>query len=341
MALGNALLTCHSFAQPITPDEALRLAREYSLTLGHDPSDRGAVKYVEHPNAPGGAGQWEVVFGDARFRLEPSGLLARFRWMGAVEQDALAPGDSFAEDDQAWEFAEGVLAPLQVADGLYRASLQRLSEQPDQAAAVLLRFENRPFGYVAVVGNSATVTVRNSDRKILSLSIVRGWKYEEPNVQISANQAKQLAAQESKLSTENWNTILQYWAFGSDAPTSIRSLYARRTARLCYNVYFEGKDVTIDSVTGDVINFDKAAEKATPSAGSNLANEAVMSQIYQNPKYKPAPKIEEVPPPMPSADPKGDDSRTQEPGSPSLPLIGGVSAGVAAVIFMFMRSRRA
>lgn len=273
--------------------------------------------------------------------LDRSGLLQQYGWGGKYDPKKLPPGDPFVDDEAAWEFAEDALAPFSVPDGLYRDSIRREPEQALRAATVSLFFEVRPHGYPTNGGDSAHVTVRNRDRKIISVSISRGWNYESPNVKISVTQAIEIAANHTKSSPDEWKTRLRYGIGGSaDAPEAMRRLSEQRTFRLCYDVFSSRGNVVIDSVTGDVVAFMVPAGRtinspAATSQGPSVQRVPVPSKIYAHPQYKSIPT------------PAGFESETSEapsqdalPDGTNLPFIGGVSVVIALVGLAFVRWRR-
>lgn len=322
----------------------MRLAVDYAKALGHEPAGTGTAQLEDWSRVGGRPGSfWRIGFDDASISLETSGLLQHYGWGGKYDPKKLPPGDPFVDDEAAWEFAEDALAPFSVPDGLYRDRIRREPEQDLRAATVSLFFEVRPNGYPTNGGDSAHVTVRNRDRKIISVSISRGWSYESPNIKISETQAIEIAANHTKSSRDGWKTEVRYMiGAGAGAPESIRQLSEQRTFRLCYNVFSNRGNVVIDSVTGDVVAFMVPAGRATGSPpvtskkpSAKVEKVPVPSKVYAHPKYKPIPKAAGFEPDSPETP-----TRDSAPEGTSLPLLGGVALVTGLVGFAFVRWRR-
>lgn len=337
--------TAMTSSQDLSAADVVRIARNYAVALGHDPTGNGTA-HLEDWSKVGGrsGGFWDVSFDDASVMLDRAGLLEQYGWGGTYDPKKLSPGDPFVDDEAAWEFAEDALAPFGVPDGLYRDSIRREPEQDLRAATVSLFFEVRPNGYPTNGGDCAHLTVRNRDRKIISVGISRGWKYEKPNIKVTEAQAIVIAANHTKSSREGWRTSLRY-TIGSrpDAPEPMRQLSEQRTFRLCYNVFSNRGNVVVDSVTGDVVAFMVPASSAThsPAATSKRPSASVEkvpvpSKIYAHPKYKPIPPQRSTP-----SEPTSPElvSRDSAPEDAHLPLIGGVVAGTVVLGFVLLRRR--
>lgn len=341
----SLVLACWCPAQELSQEDAVRIAREYAIALGHEPAGTGTAQLEDSSRIGGRPGSfWDVSFDDASVMLDRSGLLQQYGWGGKYDPKKLPPGDPFVDDEAAWEFAEDALAPFSVPEGLYRDSIRRDPEQDLRAATVSLFFEVRPNGYPTNGGDSAHVTVRNRDRKIIAVSISRGWSYESPNIKISETQAIEIAANHTKSSRDGWKTEVRYMiGAGAGAPESIRQLSEQRTFRLCYNVFSNRGNVVIDSVTGDVVAHRVPASSAasTPQANSKkpsarVEKVPVPSKVYAHPKYKPIPKESR-------SDVQGPETApVREPGAAdsTLPIIGGFAAGFVALGYVFVRWRR-
>lgn len=315
-------------AQQLSNDEAVRLATGYARAVGHPLQGKVDAQLTVGPYAT-----WIVNFGDAMIMMELTGLLASFT--ADVKSDENHPHrDPFVNDEAAWEFAEDVLAPLGVAEGLHRVTLER------EPSYVNLHFGTRPFGYPAMGGNSASVSVRKRDRKVTSLGISRGWSYEAPNIKVTEAQAIATAKKHLKAFSDGWTTGLSYWViYVPEASDAVRQLYEQRTSRLFYDVWSEEGSVLIDSITGEVATTGRPDPDAVEPVGKSttiLEIAAFPSKIYAHPKYKPIPKTAGLEPDLKT----GPLARDPAPEGTNLPLIGGVAVVTGLVGFALARWRR-
>lgn len=319
VSLGNA--------QQISKDEAVRLATGYAKSLGYAPSGTGDAKLVD--TIPVG---WHVTFDNASVMLELTGLLSSAFGGGPSDPDKLPPADEFANDDAAWDFAEDVLAPLRVPEGLHREGLYR------ERGYISLVFGVRPFGYPAQGGNSASVTIRAQDRQVVMVGIGRGWNYEAPNIKITEAEAIAIAEKHVKAPSATWTTHLCYWTILlPDSSEAIRTLFERQTSRLFYVIRSEVNGVIVDTVTGDVVTTGQLSLAHEPAGISRKIPEsvAIPSKVYSHPKYKPIPKA--VGFESGSTAPVAQDPA---PEGTSLPLITGVAVVTGVVGFALGRWRR-
>lgn len=244
----------------------VRRARDYAVSLGHVPKGEGQIDKND-TMTKFGQERWRVAFEDASVTIDSSMLLAAYSWSGKFNAAKAPKANPLVREGDAWELAEKVLARLKAAKGLVRSRITGLENEDNPDWQVWLHFQEKPHGYAAEVGNSASVSFRTRNRQVLSVHIGRGWTYEPPNIQITKAKAIEIAAAKMKSPKEGWKTELKYWRV-------VKSDSQERVSRLCYVVYSRYGFVNIDSVTGEVVSFGTPPVPASPGTPSSPRSES-------------------------------------------------------------------
>ena len=85
-------LACLGSAQELSEQDAVRLAVDYAKGFGHTPQGEPNVKLVERsPLGRKAPPRWEVSYDDVLVKLERSGLLSSYRWMGKFDPTMFPP----------------------------------------------------------------------------------------------------------------------------------------------------------------------------------------------------------------------------------------------------------
>jgi hypothetical protein len=161
----------------------------------------------------------------------------------------------FRNEEEAWAFAGELVAKLEPPAHLERRRFDRL---PGTTKRMRFVFNQKPYGFWASGGNSATIILRESDGGVLTAVLSRDWTFEPPNLMVTENEARQTASGVFEIEPAQWLVELEYKVGASDdEPQYMREMAAARQARLCYNLSgVHGEKpvaVVIDSVTGAIV----------------------------------------------------------------------------------------
>lgn len=232
---------------PSPDDKIVRVARDYAVSLGHVPQGEGQIDKSDLTRVLGKE-RSRVFFEDAMITIDSNLRLVSYSWSGKLKTTKAPKAKPLVKVSDAWTLAEKTLARYSPSKGLVRNGTSGFGKDVRPDGVVYLHFNERPFGYEAEVGNRASVSFRVRDRQLMSIHIGRDWTYESPNVKISKAQAIAIAAAKMKAPKDGWKADLKYWV-------EIKSNSKNRVSRLCYIVYSRHGYVTVDSVTGDVVNY--------------------------------------------------------------------------------------
>ena len=251
----------------INDAQAIVLARPYVARYAQEAvnSSPQVNREVMMEAAGGPVALIYISFGEVNVTLHSSGEFQSFSNLSAsVRRHEAGAPDLFATDDAAWEALESMLTQVDLPSGLTRKKLVRATGNGNDFA-FRYTMNPRPHGYEADAGNQVWAEIHRTTGRLLSLSVVRGWTYEEPNVRVTPEDAVSAVRLAHGGAIQDWQSKLSYMSVARpDAPEYARNMRANKTMRLHHTVWSVRGTARVDSVTGDIVDFASSADAGHP-----------------------------------------------------------------------------
>lgn len=243
----------------INDQQAIAMARPFLAVLA--PGALSTPPQVfRQTMADAARGPFEVIhvgFEEAVVYLDSFG---QFQGFVNLSREAQQPRggapDKYVSDDAAWNALDAILTHFDAPQNLLRTRLVRESGA-GKPYAMQYTMGPRPNGFEADGGNQVTAAMHRITGRVLAISMTRGWTYEPPNIRVTAESAIATARVVYGGSVQDWQAILKYCTVAKpDAPAYTRALHANKTMRLYYDVWSDRGNATVDSVTGEIVDFN-------------------------------------------------------------------------------------